>query len=140
MNYILILTIFSSVLSIIGFFVSIFMNHNTRTLVLCIVSSVIFIGLSIYVQQLEKRLSRIEDIHRAASELVDQRRITFSPEGFVQAALSFLETTKDLYPDTYARAADIAKKMHESESIFSGSEAESEMVGIIYGIAILNEG
>lgn len=132
------MTIFSSVLSIIGFFVSIFKNLNTKTLVLCIVSSVIFIGLSIYVQQLETRLSRIEDIHRATSELVDQRGFTFSPEGFVQAALSFLETTKDLYPDTYPRAVEIAQKMHESESIFSGSEAESEIAGIIYGIAIIS--
>lgn len=139
MNYILLLTISSSVVSVIGFLVSIFKDFKWNTLLLCIVSAVTFTYMSIYIRNLETRIERTENIQRAALKLVDHRDTRFSSEGFVQAALSFLEINKDLYPDTYMRAIEIERRMHESESIYAGSDAASELSGIIYGIAILNE-
>ncbi|MBR3984579.1 MAG: hypothetical protein IKJ92_06415 [Bacteroidaceae bacterium] len=139
MNYILLLTISSSVVSVIGFLVSIFKDFKWNTSLLCIVSAVTFTYMSIYIRKLETRIERTENIQRAALKLVDHRDTRFSSEGFVQAALSFLEINKDLYPDTYMRAIEIERRMHESESIYAGSDAASELSGIIYGIAILNE-
>lgn len=139
MDYLLLLTIFSSVVSVIGFLVSIFKDFKWNTSLLCIVSAVTFTYMSIYIRKLETRIERTENIQRAALKLVDHRDTRFSSEGFVQAALSFLEINKDLYPDTYMRAIEIERRMHESESIYAGSDAASELSGIIYGIAILNE-
>lgn len=139
MNYILLLTISSSVVSVIGFLVSIFKDFKWNTSLLCIVSAVTFTYMSIYIRKLETRIERTENIQRAALKLADHRDTRFSSEGFVQAALSFLEINKDLYPDTYMRAIEIERRMHESESIYAGSDAASELSGIIYGIAILNE-
>lgn len=139
MNYILLLTISSSVVSVIGFLVSIFKDFKWNTSLLCIISAVTFTYMSIYIRKLETRIERTENIQRAALKLVDHRDTRFSSEGFVQAALSFLEINKDLYPDTYMRAIEIERRMHESESIYAGSDAASELSGIIYGIAILNE-
>lgn len=139
MDHILLLTISSSVVSIIGFFVSIFKDFKWRTSLLLVVSAITFICMSIYIQKLETRIERTENIQRAALKLVDEKNTRFTSEGFVQAGLSFLETNKDLYPDTYIRAVEIEHRMHESESIYAKSDAASEMSGIIYGIAILNE-
>ncbi len=139
MDYLLLLTIFSSVVSVIGFLVSIFKDFKWNTSLLCIVSAVTFTYMSIYIRKLETRIERTENIQRAALKLVDHRDTRFSSEGFVQAALSFLEINKDLYPDTYMRAIEIERRMHENESIYAGSDAASELSGIIYGIAILNE-
>lgn len=139
MNYMLLLTISSSVLTIIGFFISVLKNNKWRTSILCAISSVIFVCISIHVHNLETRIDRIENIQKAASKLVEQQYSAFTSEGFVQASLSFLETNKDIYPDTYTRAVGIAQRMHQSESIFSGVDAAREISGIIKGIAILNE-
>lgn len=139
MDYILLLTISSSVVSLIGFLVSIFKDFKWKTSLLCIVSAVTFTYMSVYIRKLETRIERTENIQRAALKIINQRNMNFSSEGFVQAALSFLETNKDLYPDTYMRAVEIERRMHESESIYAGSDAASEISGIINGIAILNE-
>ena len=139
MDYLLLLTIFSSVVSVIGFLVSIFKDFKWNTSLLCIVSAVTFTYMSIYIRKLETRIERTENIQRAALKLVDHRDTRFSSEGFVQAALSFLEINKDLYPDTYMRAIEIERRMHESESLYAGIDAASELSGILNGIAILNE-
>ena len=139
MDYILLLTISSSVVSVIGFLVSILKDFKWRTLLLCVVSAITFTYMSIYIRNLETRIERTENIQRAALKLVEHKGTGFSSEGFVQAALSFLEINKDLYPDTYMRAIEIERRMHESESLYAGIDAASELSGILYGIAILNE-
>ena len=95
--------------------------------------------MGIYIHKLESRIDRVNDIQRAALQLVEKKDTRFTSEGFVQAALSFLEVNKDLYPDTYMRAVEIERKMHESESLYAGIDAASELSGILNGIAILNE-
>ena len=139
MDFLVFLTIVSSILSIIGFLITIFNNKKWYSSFLCVFSAIIFICMNIYIQNLESRIDRIKDIQRAALELIENKNTKFTSEGFVQAGLSFLEVNKDLYPDTYKRALNIEQKMHESKSIYAGINAASEISGIIYGIAILNE-
>ena len=139
MNFLLILTIISGVVSIIGFIITIIKENKWHKIILCIVSALAFTWIGVYIHKLESRIDRVKDVQRAALQLVEQRDTKFTSEGFVQATLSFLEANKDLYPDTYIRAVEIEQKMHESESIFAGTEAVSELSGILNGIAILNE-
>lgn len=139
MDFILLLTTISSVVSIIGFFITIFNEKKWHKTISCIFFSFFLICTSIHIHKLETRIDRVKDIQRAASQLVEERDMRFTSEGFVQATLSFLEVNKDLYPDTYMRAVEIEQKMHESKSIYTGAEAASELSGILNGIAILNE-
>lgn len=139
MDFILLLTTISSVVSIIGFFITIVKDKKWYITISSIVSALVFICMSVHIHKLESRIERVKDIQRAASQLVEERDMRFTSEGFVQAALSFLEVNKDLYPDTYMRAVEIEQKMHESKSIYTGVEAASELSGILNGIAILNE-
>src|SRR5688572_26490512 len=48
--------------------------------------------------------NRVENVERAATTLVAGARMDYTNEGFIQAALAFLEKNKDLYPESYARA------------------------------------
>lgn len=139
MDFILLLTTISSVVSIIGFFITIFNEKKWHKTISYIVFSFLLICTSIHIHKLETRIDRVKDIQRAASQLVEKKDTKFTSDGFVQAALSFLEVNKDLYPDTYMRAVEIERRMHESESIFAGVDAASELSGILNGIAILNE-
>lgn len=52
---------------------------------------------------------RIYNVERAATRLIERVGMDYSTEGFIQAALAFLEKNKDLYPDSYARAQEICK-------------------------------
>lgn len=87
----------------------------------------------------KSRLGRIEDIQKAANELIKERSTEFTDRGFIQAGLSFMEINKDIYPDSYQRAIKIYEKLERSEYIFEEAEAASEMAGLIKGISILNE-
>lgn len=139
MDYLLLLTIFSSVVSVIGFIATICKEGKWYHSILSIVSALVFTCMGIYIHKLESRIDRVHDIQRAALQLVEKKGTRFTSEGFVQAALSFLEVNKDLYPDTYMRAVEIERRMHESESLYAGIDAASELSGILNGIAILNE-
>lgn len=86
----------------------------------------------------KSRLGRIENIQKAANELIKVRNTEFTNRGFIQAGLSFMETNKDLYPDSYQRAIKIYKKVEESEFSYVETEAAYEMEGLIKGISILN--
>lgn len=96
MDYILLLTISSSLVSVIGFLVSVFKDFKWGTSFLCVISAKIFTCTSIYLRKLETRIERTENIQCAALKLVGHRDTRFSSEEFVQTALYFLETNKDL--------------------------------------------
>lgn len=134
-----IISVISNLVSIIGFIISIIKSHYWQTPCLCLIFIFMFTFMSVYVVNIENKINRIENIHRAAYELKSQGYTNFTSEGFVQASLTFLETNKDLYPDTYTRALEIEKRMRNSQSIYASSNAASEILGIINGIAILNE-
>ena len=52
--------------------------------------------------------NRVKDVERAASVLLKEWR-SYSTEGSIQAALTFLEKNSDLYPDSYARAQELCR-------------------------------
>jgi hypothetical protein len=73
-------------------------------------------------------LSRIDQIEKAANELLTDRRMDFT---IVQATLAFLEVHKDRYPDAYERAKEKSKRDDQIN-------AAAEMDGILRGITALN--
>lgn len=89
--------------------------------------------------QSQSRLSRINNIQKAANILIEKQRTEFTERGFIQACLSFMEINKDIYPDTYLRAVTIYDKMNNSKYSYEEVDAAFEMQGLIKGIAILNE-
>ena len=70
MDYILLLTISSSLVSVIGFLVSVFKDFKWGTSFLCVISAKIFTCTSIYLRKLETRIERTENIQCAALKLV----------------------------------------------------------------------
>jgi len=131
------LTLTGSVASIIGLFLP--AEGWKRKAIYVIYGLVIALltgGLVYYQQQLEKA----ESISRQAEELVEDRSIHFTSEGFIQAGLAFLETHQDTYPDTYARAQAICETYNcsgEGEDVVSAAFA---MEGILEGIANIHGG
>lgn len=53
--------------------------------------------------------NRLRSVERTASVLVAERQMGYTNEGFIQAALAFLEKNKDLYPEAYARAQKLCE-------------------------------
>lgn len=53
------------------------------------------------------QFNRIKNVERAATSLVSQREMKYTHEGYIQAALAFLEKNKDIYPDAYERAKQL---------------------------------
>lgn len=91
-----------------------------------------------YIVSQNSKISRIEKVSKSANLLVKQKSMEFTHEGFILAALSFLEQNKSDYPESYQRAKGIFEKYDKSE--YRGIESlsiSSEMEGLIKGIAIL---
>lgn len=116
-----IISVISNFLTIVGFFLSIIKKSKWQVSCLCAIIIPIFIILNIHVYNIENKINRIESIQRAAYELKKQQYTNFTSEGFVQASLTFLETNKDLYPNTYSRALEIEKRMRNNQSIYASS-------------------
>lgn len=68
------------------------------------------VGLAYWVSFSEAKLNRVASIERAANRMVVERDMHYTPSGFVQATLAFLEKNKDLYPDTYQRALKMCER------------------------------
>lgn len=90
------------------------------------------------------KLKLMNDISEDARELLAQKYEEFSSSGgFIQAALSFLETHKVVYPGSYERALEICKNYdcqgisEGVEGVYNDSDARSKLSGIIQGIAIM---
>lgn len=136
MNYLLLLSIISGIVTII----SLFIPEKWRTkkfFLACLLISVVFI--SGWITHLNRELERVKSVQKSATELVNKFDSGFIGKGFIQASLSFMEENKDLYPDSYQRAIQIKEDL--KDKWFSGDivDASYEMKGLIYGIAILNK-
>lgn len=65
----------------------------------------------------------------------------FTHEGYIQAALAFLEKHKDTFPDSYARAILLCEnfKCFDPEADdFGLLDAASQMDGLLTGISALS--
>lgn len=90
-------------------------------------------GIATVIVSQNSRLEEINRVSRAANQLLKDKTMEFTHEGFTQAGLSFLEQNKGLYPDSYKRAILISENRELDQVTKSFTIA-----GIIKGIAILN--
>lgn len=130
MNAIDIIALLSSLAGLATFFIPSQWQTKKNFIVagLFILSAVSIIMVNQY-----SRLRHIERVSRAARQLLEQKEMEFTYDGFTQAGLAFLEQNKNLYPDSYKRAMSIAK----DQSVHEVHKA-STIEGIIKGIGILN--
>ncbi len=103
-NYILVLGLVGSIASIIGLFFKV--EYRKTWIAITILA---FTGLAIIAVQQYSYVSRLEDISRNAAILVDTREMRFTDDGFVHAALTFLEKHRYTLPDTYRRAVALCE-------------------------------
>ncbi|MBI2177478.1 MAG: hypothetical protein HY618_07720 [Candidatus Tectomicrobia bacterium] len=89
------ITILSSIVTLIGFFLP-FANRRTRY---------IHIGYGIFIVLITSmtlsyagKLSKIERVEQAASRLIENRRFDYTSIGFIHAALAFMEKIKTFSP------------------------------------------
>jgi len=109
-------------------------------------TGVILISASAYYTgEIISKLKEVESTYRQASNLVADRRMKHTNQGFVLAALAFLEAKKQQFPDTYNRALEICEKYgcvspdRELDDSFASIEAASIFESILEGVAIMNE-
>lgn len=109
----------------------------------------LFASTAVWYWQANQRIHKVE---LAAQRLLSESEYNFTNEGFIQAALAFLEKNKDLYPDSYARAQEICRENKCSGAQYS-KEAEngidrqqnlrnvaSTLRGLVKGISALESG
>ncbi len=109
----------------------------------------LFAAIAVWYWQASQRVNKVE---RAATQLLARAEYDYTAEGFIQAALAFLEKNKDLYPDSYARAQEICKQNNclgpkygnkSSSGLdheFNQSNVSSTLKGLIRGISTLEAG
>jgi hypothetical protein len=67
------------------------------------------------------RYARLNNIARMAERLNRNPEMDYTVEGYVEAAMTFLEKSKDIYPDAYKRATDdynsVMKSPHRGQDV-----------------------
>jgi len=66
----------------------------------------LFASVAVWYWQANQRVHRVE---LAATRLLEQEGFNYTNEGFVQAALAFLEKNKVLCPDSYMRGQELCR-------------------------------
>lgn len=136
MNAIGIIGLLSGLLGIVGFF---FPVEWKKKSLIKITFTILLLSLSGYIAFLNSKIDRIERISRSANLLIQSKETNFTSEGFILAALSFLEQNKNDFPESYERAKLIFNKYNGDESRSMNSVHTSfEMEGLIRGISILS--
>ena len=137
MNYILFLTIVSSVCSIVGLIIAICSRYSWGKVFQWCAIVFILTFASGYAVNSNSENERIKNIHRQASAICEHYSSSYSDE-FIQESLAFLEENKDRYPDSYKRAEQIYIDMNNSIVQYD-FEVARKLYGIIKGIATLNK-
>lgn len=147
MDFVSVLGIVGSIASLVGLFLPAQSKRQRIIHVIYGVSLVVLAGIAVHYQQ---KLSRMSAIEVAAGRLIHDRRMDFTDEGFIQAALAFMEQNKDIYPDSYARAQEICKQHECLVNPYNGDgsqatvhadgiiNASSALAGLLKGIAEIN--
>ncbi len=82
---------------------------------------------------------------RQANSLIQKRGTSFTDNGFVLAALAFLEAHEQEYPDSYERAKAICenygctKPLPDLRDSYNAIDAASAMSALLGGIAIMSD-
>lgn len=138
MNFILLLTVVSSICTIVGFILNLFISKFIKSEKWKWVISLFILTFSSgYAVYYNSENERIKNIHRQATVIYEDYN-SFSPnKAFIQESLAFLEENQDRYPDSYERAVQIYSDMKNSVGQYD-YEPAIEIRGIIKGIAALN--
>jgi len=136
MDTIGILSLLSGLIGILGYFYPI---EWKKSFVIKIAFSIILLFLSTFIILQNSKIEKIERISKSANLLIEGRNTKFTSEGFILAALSFLEQNKSDFPDAYYKAEMIYFEYNNSEDREMESIGTSfELEGLIRGIAILS--
>ena len=136
MDTIAIVGLLSALLGIVGFFFPVEWKNKTS---IKIVFTIVLLSLSAYIIYQNSKINRAEKISKSANLLIEQKHMEFTHEGFILAALSFLEQNRKDFPESYERAKMIFDKYDKSP--YRGLESVDtsfEMEGLIKGIGILS--
>lgn len=91
------------------------------------------------------KLNQLESTYKQANSLISGRSMKHTQEGFILAALTFLEAKKQQFPDTYERALEICKRYEctspdrELQDGYNSIEAASIFESMLEGIAVMSE-
>ncbi|MDM1501224.1 hypothetical protein HX071_03285 [Myroides marinus] len=136
MDTIAILGLLSGTIGIIGFF---FPIEWKKKVFIKVIFTLILLVLTSYIVYQNSKITRIEKVSKSANLLVEKKSMEFTSEGFILAALSFLEQNKNDFPETYERAKTIFEEYNKSENRdFKSVRTSYEMEGLIKGIGILS--
>lgn len=141
MNYLLLLTIVSSICTILGFAISLFASNFIKSPIWkwFVIGFILFIVtfVSGWIANLNSENERLKNIHRQATAIYEDYEPLVNEMEFIQEALTFLEENKNRYPDSYGRAVEIYTDMKNSTIQYS-YEPATQIHGIIKGIATTN--
>jgi hypothetical protein len=147
--WIILVGIVGSVASVIGLFLPLQSKNQRIIHALYQLAIIAFAIVAVWYWQANQRVHKVE---QAATRLLNNSNFDFTSEGFIQAALAFLEKNKDLYPDSYTRAQEICKSNHCFEPEYGKSgvnsldhsynqrNAMNALKGLILGISRLENG
>lgn len=138
-----ILAIIGSICSILGLIISVVTSKDTikRKIVLFFFLIVMAVSISATVY-LNSELKRIKDIHKKAESVEEDYNIFGSYPEYIQEVLTFLEESKDRYPEAHERANRIHAELPEPEipgSSDAYEKAAEEMHGIVKGVVEMNK-
>jgi hypothetical protein len=107
MDFWLVLGAVGSVASLVGLVLPLQTRHQRILHVAYGLAIATLAAVAVWYWQLN---ARVKSVERAANALVADAQSDYTHEGFVQAALAFLEKNKDLYPDSYSRAQKLVQE------------------------------
>jgi len=90
----------------------------------CAIYSLLIVASSLVAFHYLNKYNRTQEVERQANLLSQNRRMNYTSEGYIMAALAFLEKNKDLYPDAYRNAM----KLCESNDCFSQKYGRNDAV------------
>lgn len=141
MNYLLLLTIVSSICTVLGFAISLFASNFIKSPIWkwFVIGFILFIVtfVSGWIANLNSENERIKNIHRQATAIYEDYKPLANDMEFIQESLTFLEENNERYPGSYKRAVEIYTDMKNS-TIQYPYEAAIQIRGIIKGIATSN--
>lgn len=135
-------TIVGTAAGLIGLFLTVF---GWKRRIVAAVSVCLVAATAYYTSEIVSKLGEVESTYRQASDLVESRRMRHTDQGFMLAALAFLEAKKNQLPDTYERALQICERYgcvspdRELSDKFVSIEGASILESILEGIAVMSE-
>jgi hypothetical protein len=116
---------------------------GTRQRIMAIVGAAFISMSAIYMFYVIERLASLESTARQAEKLISEHGSNHISEGFILAAMTFLEAHRDEFPDTYERALEICARYkctspdQEIQDGYKSNEAAYMFKSILKGVRAL---